>query len=570
MKKMRFMDNITTPARWKSEALDKALEEKPKLKRWQTAGAAAAAAAIMVSLVLMPMLFVRNPTPMSSPDSDPPELMSSSENKSAVYEEDTPLNIVDKMHKKFDYIERVTVLDFEYLENIDGGVIRLVAVRETALTSNKLLCTDIISGYEDLTEDGPHKLEFGDSLLLGFNGIDDGGYTGDYLVNSSREMELSVGWTINGTEYSARQPKGTLYCSGYAYVGTTYNSTFSHVFDVARIVTGISDKQYLSAGNLYYDYNEETAKLVRSHYTHIGPILPIVYSKINNSKRFFVSDKGTIIFDDRYTVDGAVSQLAVMIISEQTAEGRHKDIEKTEIEWDKESGECKLHIDGRTCNVIVDSYTDIEVLDMKFFNPKDMGSAYLVMNFIDAEHTGNVRRDVTVTLDFEDADTQEEPVTIHRNAEISNVITDGDELDATIVPLDIVTINYENRSYADGSTEDLLNHFYTFEITPKALTGTANLSQVLGDSWLSDDTLILSLGYINADLIIKNESGHKIVPVTTEYISDVSGAFKVGIIVVMEEGEVGDDINEVFSFTEETENGAKTSTVQFKGRYTSE
>lgn len=413
MKKTELFDHITTPARWRSDALDRAAAEKPKLKSWQAVSAAAVTAAAMIAVAMMPLLFSRNTLPAEVSESSRETVSEGM----TVYgsEKEEQLGSVQRMLEDFDYVEIVTLLDLEKTE--EQGMppdVQMVTVRDfgsfkgtrygaqemmvfdSNVLSCPLLCTKL-SGreYRDYTDGERHELKFGDRIALGFDldsyTFEDNGRTLVYdgtVISGANE-------TINGRGYYTHQPRATFTCSGYAYLGDAADKDFKDVLGSAMVA---SDAQET--------VNEETIRLVQSHYAaksfygfHSKEETSCYIMATRDTENGMMVSRKKALYDDSYSFDDVVSQLFVMSIDKFTDNNENDSFEM--IGMDKEKEECTLQLGGRTCSVTIDSETDIEVLDMRLVGGK---TSYLLINIIDKEHTGTIPKAVGFNFCFDAPD----------------------------------------------------------------------------------------------------------------------------------------------------------------------
>lgn len=595
MKKMGFIDNITTPADWKRDAISRATVERPKLKRWQTAGVAAAAVAIMISLVLMPVLFVRNPPVMHENDDE--SKGSSQEDKSEVLtwegeelteEEKRQQAIIESMKEEYDEVYVVSVISFEEtnepflndlvideygtkiymaVDDLDPDLVNtganqvLITGVDDMNSRNELFSLVIRSDSTDLTEGGPHKPQLGDKIVVG------GKYT--YLNNS----------VPNHPKYKLAKTT-----TAYAYLGEADNLKFTNALSTARVAARGEE--------------DETVRLMGSHFSNMSRIAPASISlelthdvddRISASREDWNTGMGTdyritfgnvgsgnydmklypLIYDDRYYLtEGITSHLFVLGISDRSGNA-------IDCHWEEGKEGRVLNLNGAKGLFYIDGTTEVELLNTEIIHEEGESTAYILLNLTDTEHTGNIRGEVNFHIDFSDeqADTGA-PMTEVRDAMSKITVIDDGSLDFDIVPHDVV--NVRDTKHIDGNRHT--DVIYSFDIKPGyypldpvcILSNISNLTSdeimlILSEGLSHEDRLALALSgeeipYLPR-LVIKCNEGHDIESTKHSLHTNDDGTVTLSIIVSLEDEKEGNDKKISFSFYEEGNEEAKITVV---------
>lgn len=380
MKQMRFLDNVRTPEDWQRRALKAAEAEcmEPKLKKWQSAGIVAVTAAAAVGMVVIPMFYgmKENNAPVESTAQEVYDRPAEVKDKDKYTDSSEDNEVVRKMNEMYGHTESVTVLECVRSEDTDD--ILLVGARRSYQTGNFLFCTtlptdgDALSGSTELPK-------FGDLLVLGFDTL----YGEDWL-------DADYTMVLNERDYVAVQNKGTVYCKGYAVVGKTEDEFFK----------GILSSSQAAAGATEYSIDDRVRKYVIGSYCNITHVKPDVKCSIirNGEDTGLSANMMTTIFDEDYISGGAVSQLYIMKI-ENTEGGKLQAsscFDGVEKEW-------SVEIDGRQGAMGMKCETDIELLNVRMISdPVYENTAYLLINAIDTQRTGNIRGKLNIDLVFDD------------------------------------------------------------------------------------------------------------------------------------------------------------------------
>ncbi len=443
MKQMRFLDNVRTPEDWQRKALKAAEAEcmEPKLKKWQSAGIVAVTAAAVIGMALMPMFYgysnsdvqIKHTSSDSTPAKSrallpPEEEYDENPEKWAEYIKDAKA----KMNDMYGYTETVNVLDC--VKSEDDGTIFLACARESYQFGNHVLCTQLMADGDALS--GSKELpKFGDKVVLGFDEL-----LGEECLDMNFTME------VNGRKYLGVQPKGTLFCNGYADLGRWTDGFFGDILRTAQAAARVSD----------YTFDDTVKYLVRGTYKNINQVKPEVECSISYDKRD-TEIKGEMmatLFDEAYVRGGATSQLYVMKIEKTDGgylwAGSYFDrIEKT----------CSIGIGGRQYTLKTKCDTDIEILNVRAVaDSTKANTAYLLINVIDTERTGNIRG--KLKIDVVPTNLKGSDINVIENTVIQMTAAENGDYDFTVEPFGDVVV----RKFDDNGNKRTL-FLYTFELT---------------------------------------------------------------------------------------------------------
>ncbi|MBQ8966060.1 hypothetical protein [Ruminococcus sp.] len=378
MKQMGFLDNVTTPQRWKQDALERAesLENKPRLKRWQSIGVVAATAAVMVSVGIMPAVFGKK----ASVGDNAPAVSAAYDENNAVRriapaaDKDTVAARLEEMKAQYDYVETVTVIDSSEIFHDGRKITQLVAARQIYKMGNRLFCINIPEDSTDHTEGGQKQMHFGDKIALGFM------YTAPENIRSA-----DVTMNINGREYTANEAIDNTEAKGYALLGGTDDDYFLDVLRSAEAVTGLAEGEY----------NDECQYITASNYICKMAISPDLSCMTLGDDGRFKTEALLNLFDDRLTgID--ISQYIVIKLTDTKEDA----IPVGKNWYISDTGE--VHLGEMTGSLLVESDRPVEILGQKLVpSAEDKNTAYLVINMTDAENTGSLRGKLNITINMD-------------------------------------------------------------------------------------------------------------------------------------------------------------------------
>ena len=436
MKQMRFLDNVRTPESWQRRALKAAESEesKPKLRRWQSAGIVAAAAVMVVGIVGVPALLGHRgiDTPVDSAVQDIHE--AAGENREKL-EKDRQKYIEESeaaMKEKFARTESVTVLDCEL--NEEEGVINLAGARQSYQFGNYIMCVEIPAEGDALT--GSRELpEFGDKVVLGFDEI-----IGEDCVDANISLK------INGRDYLGVQMKGLGKSKGYADLGRWDDALFGDIVRSAQAAARVSEDTF----------DDTVKRYVRGTYDNITNVKPDLSCGIKRGSAAAGLEISmmTTLFDDAYERGAATSQLYVMKIEKTNGEYLWADAG-----FDSVERTCSLTIDDIDGTLDISGDTEIDILNVRTAADDEKENvAYLLINAVDAERTGNIRGALNFDLVLNDV--KESVDGAKENTVIQNAYVENREFDFTVEAAHDVVI----RQFDDGGNKST-TFLYTFELT---------------------------------------------------------------------------------------------------------
>ena len=378
MKQREPFDKIKTPESWKKQALERVLETEkaPVLNRWQMKGIAAVTAVLVMSLIAMPLLYSREPVKYKPAEKEESSAVQTAADTDEVPEikimtkeetvEAEKQKLMDDMRTECDYVEAATVIDFEKMSD---GTTRIFALREPHKAGNGVLCVSISADADT------SMIRFGEMVALGYKE-----YTADDTIEERIHMD------INGRTFTAQECVGMADCDVCKDIGVSTDPIFTSVLASAEA----------AAKGREGDASEYKKRLVISNFGNGERVKPDTTAAIMQQGNEIKSEVMTTLIDDTVVEkEGQPAQLYVVKIESIGSEVSIFSVEKTDEAY-------RLHLGDKEGTLFVTGRSKPEILNVDIVpDSNDLNSAYLLIDLIDEQHTGNLRGWLDIVISME-------------------------------------------------------------------------------------------------------------------------------------------------------------------------